>query len=118
MADNYIVRQEEKGTVNISEEVIFSIVKASLSEVEGFSGLSTTAGAEIAGFVGIKSIPKGIKVRFENGKVIIDAIVTVNYGCNIVDVAREIQNHARSAVQTMSGIEDVEVNVHVSGISF
>ena len=120
MADreNYIVHQEEKGSINISEDVILSIVKEAISEVEGFSGFSTTAGAEIAGLVGLKSIPKGIKVRFEEDKIIVDAIVTVSYGCNIVDVAKNIQSAGCTAVQSMSGIENVEFNVHVAGISF
>ena len=118
MADNYIVRKEEKGTVNISEEVIISIVKNALSDIEGFSGLSTTAGAEIAGLVGLKSIPKGIKIRFEDEKIIIDIIVTVSYGCNIVDVAMKIQDNIVSAVQASTGIDSIEANVHVAGISF
>ena len=43
---------------------------------------------------------------------------TVVYGCNIVAVAKEVQDKVMSLVQASTGIEHAEVNVHVSGISF
>ena len=48
MGDNYITCREENGSINISEEVISSIVRAAVVEVEGVAGLSNTAGGEIA----------------------------------------------------------------------
>ena len=47
-----------------------------------------------------------------------DIIITVVYGCNIVNVAREVQEKVMSLVQASTGIENAEVNVHVSGIAF
>ena len=37
---------------------------------------------------------------------------------NIVSVARTVQDKVMSLVQASTGIEQAEVNVHVSGISF
>ena len=54
MTDNYITCADEIGTINISEEVISTIVRHSISEVEGVSGFSNTAGAEIADRIGPK----------------------------------------------------------------
>ena len=51
MADNrktYTLRDEEVGTVRIAEELITVIAALAATEVEGVSGLSTTAGAELA----------------------------------------------------------------------
>ena len=42
MGDNYICCQAEKGSINISEEVITGVVKSAVSEVEGVAGLSYT----------------------------------------------------------------------------
>ena len=50
--------------------------------------------------------------------MIIDVIVTVKYGCNIVGVAKNVQENVQSAVQAMTGLEQVTVNVHVSGVVF
>ena len=118
MADNYITCQEEKGSIHISEDVIVSLVKSTVSEIEGVSGLSNAAGAELAELIGIKTVSKGVKVSFEDDTIIIDVIINVMYGSNIVQVAHEVQEKVMSLVQASTGIEHAEVNVHVSGISF
>ena len=52
------------------------------------------------------------------GKILADIIITVVYGCNIVQTAHEVQEKVMSLVQASTGIENAEVNVHVSGIAF
>ena len=118
MGENYITCQVEKGSINISEEVITSIVKSAISEVEGVAGLSNTAGAELAELIGLKTVTKGVKVQFNDGKIIVDVIINVSYGSSIVSVAREVQDKLLSAVQSVTGIEKAKINVHVAGISF
>ena len=118
MSDNYISYREENGSINISEDVISSIVRGAVNEVEGVSGLSTTAGAELAEMIGLKTLPKGVKIRFDGNRIITDAIITVSYGSNVVSVAKAVQNAVRNVIESTTGFEDAEVNVHVSGISF
>ena len=118
MGDSYISYREENGSINISEDVISGIVRAAVLDVEGVSGMSTTAGAELAELIGLKTLPKGVKVHFEGQKIIVDAIITVVYGSNVVHVAKNVQTAIRSVLQASTGFEDAEVNVHVSGISF
>ena len=45
MNDNYITCREENGSINISEDVIYSLVREVISEVDGVAGLANTAGA-------------------------------------------------------------------------
>jgi uncharacterized alkaline shock family protein YloU len=118
MGDNYITCHEEKGSINISEDVISSMVRTAVSEVEGVSALSGTAGSELAELIGLKSAVKGIKVQFDEGKIIVDVIITVTYGYNIVNVAKQVQEKLISVMQSTTGIENAEVNVHISGIAF
>lgn len=118
MGENYITCQAEKGSINISEEVITSVVRSAISEIEGVAGLSNTAGAELAELIGLKTVSKGVKVQFVEEKIVVDVIITVVYGCNIVKVAQDVQDKVMSLVQASTGIEQAEVNVHVSGISF
>ena len=118
MGENYITCQAETGSINISEEVIASVVRSAISEIEGVAGLSNTAGAEIAELIGLKTVSKGVKVQFVEEKIVVDVIITVVYGCNIVKVAQSVQDKVMSLVQASTGIEQAEVNVHVSGISF
>ena len=118
MALNYISKDCAKGTINISENVISCIIKNAISEVDGIGGLSNTAGAEIAQMVGLKSFTKGVKVDSNDDSISVDVIITVKYGSNIVDVAEEVQNSVLSSLQSMTGIDNIAVNVHVSGIEF
>ena len=107
-----VLKLDELG---ISAEVI---KLNAIIEVEGVAGLSNTAGAEIAELIGIKTLTKGVKVQFANDKVIVDTIITVAYGSNIVNVARSVQEKVVNTVSAATGIEKAEVNVHVSGIAF
>ena len=118
MADNYITCKEERGSIHISEDVIVSLVKGAIAEIEGVAGLSNAAGAELAELIGIKTASKGIKVAFEDDTTVTDVIINVCYGSSIVAVAREVQEKILSTVQSVTGIEKAVVNVHVAGISF
>ncbi len=118
MAENSIICQEDRGNIHISEDVIVTLVKGAVAEVEGFAGLSNAAGAELAELIGIKTVSKGVKVAFEDETIIIDVIINVSYGSSIVSVAREVQEKLLSTVQSVTGIEKAKVNVHVAGISF
>ena len=66
----------------------------------------------------MKTLPKGVKVQIVDDTIKVDAIILVRYGCNIVNVAREVQNSVTEAVQAITGIDRAEVNVHVSGVAF
>lgn len=118
MGENYISCGGELGSINISEDVISSIVKSAISEIEGVAGLSNTAGAELAERIGLKTISKGVKVQFVDDKIIIDLIINVVFGCNIVNTAKSVQEKLISVVQDTTGIEKADINVHVSGIAF
>ena len=118
MNDNYITCQDENGSINISEDVIYSLVKTAISEVEGVAGLANTAGAELAELLGLKTVSKGVKVQLDDNRIVVDTIITVAYGCNIVKVAQDVQDKVTNMIQATTGFDMPQVNVHVSGISF
>ena len=107
MNENYITCVEEQGSINISEEVINSLVRAAITEVEGVAGLANTAGGELAEKIGLKTVTKGVKVSLDDNQIVVDCIITVKYGCGIVNV-----------IAATTGFEKPQVNVHVSGIAF
>ena len=90
----------------------------SIPHDSGVSSLSTTAGAELAELIGLKTVQKGIKVQFVDSSIVVDAIINVKYGENIVKVAQDVQNRVRALIVSTTGIEDAQINIHVSGISF
>ena len=92
MPENYITSQTEKGNISISEDVIQVMVNAAVSEIEGVAGLSSVRGADIAEFLGIKSAttPPSVKIAAENGQAVIDILIMVRYGSNVVSVAKQV----------------------------
>ena len=118
MGDNYISCKAENGSINISEDVISTMVRTAITEIDGVAGISNTAGAALAELIGIKTVSKGIKVQIVDDTIKVDAVILVRYGCNIVNVAKEVQNSVTEAVQAITGIDKAEVNVHVSGVAF
>ena len=104
-------------SVVISEEVVSVIAGIAVSEVPG---VVDTAGGFAGGisevFSGKKKLSKGIKVEVGEKETKIDVNIIVEYGTRIPDVAFEIQNKVKQAVKEMTGLEVLEVNVHVQGV--
>ena len=117
MAENYITKHTEKGTVNISEDVIAVMVSAAVSEVEGVAGFGSPTTPELVELFGRKTNQKGLKIRFIDDKVTIDVMVNVKLGGSITDIALRVQDAVCREVESVTGMSAV-VNVHVSGVAF
>ena len=119
MAENkqYITQLQENGSVQISEDVIAAIVSHAACEVEGVVSINSKTGADIAEFIGKKNWGRGLKVTIlEDNSVSIDCNLIVNYGRNVVDIAKAAQVAIANALESMSGIQIAAVNVNICGI--
>ena len=119
MADNkqYITKNQENGTVLISEDVVCSIVTQAVSEVEGVININSKPAAELADMIG-KKWGKGIRIAINECNVtVIDVDLIVGYGQSVVAIASAAQTAIIGAVQSMTGVETVTVNVNVCGIA-
>ena len=120
MAENreYISREEELGNINISEEVLSAIAAAAALEVEGVAGFGAGAGNDVSAVVNRKSLAKNIRLSMENDDVCVGVAVLVKYGHVVPDVAKEVQEAVKSALENTSGLNVVGVNVTVAGVAF
>ena len=108
----------DNADIKISNEVVASIAGVAVSEVQGvYSMAGGLAGGISEVFSGKKNLSKGIKVEVGEKETKIDVNIIVEYGTRIPDVAFEIQNKVKNAVENMTGLKVVEVNVHVQGVS-
>ncbi len=119
MAENkqYVTQIQENGTVQISEDVIATIVSHAVADVEGVVGLNSKPGADIIDFIGKKNWGKGLKIVIgrEDG-VSVDCNITVAYGQSVVVVAKSVQDAIINALESMAGVQIDAVNVNVCGI--
>ena len=104
------------GNIKISEEVVAIISGMSASEVKGVAGMSNTFAGGIAELLGKKNLAKGIKVVLGENTATIGISLVVEYGCKIPDVAWEVQEKVKKAVETMTGLEVLGVNIFVDGL--
>ena len=109
--------RDESG-IKIADDVVAVIAGVAVSEVPGvYSMAGGFAGGITEVLSGKKNMSKGIKVEVGEKETKIDVNIIVEYGTRIPDVAFEIQNRVKKAVETMTGLKVVEVNVHVQGVN-
>lgn len=105
--------------LNISEDVIGIIAGLAASEVEGIAGMTLGFVDGINQILGSnKKYSKGVKISLDGKRVVIDLYVNVKYGVRIPDVAWAAQNAVKTAVENMTGLEVLSVNINVQGITF
>lgn len=110
-------KEDTENGIEISNDVIAVIAGVAVSEVQGVASMSGGfAGGITQVLSGKKNMAKGIKVEKTENKAKIDVNIIVEYGSRIPDVAFEIQNRVKKAVEGMTGFKVEEVNVHVQGV--
>lgn len=120
MAENkqYITQIQDNGTVMISEDVVATIVAQAVTDVEGVVGLSVNPVAELVDMIGKKNWGKGMKIAIgADNALTIDCDVLIAYGQSVVTVAETVQASVLSAVESMTGVKNITVNVNVCGIA-
>ena len=108
----------QSNNIKIADDVVAVIAGVAVSEVNGVYEMSGGFAGGISEVLsGKKNLAKGIKVEVNDKTTKIDVNIIVEYGTRIPDVAFEIQNKVKKAVDTMTGLSVTEVNVHVQGVN-
>ena len=82
------------------------------------AGMSGGIAGGIAEILGRKNFSKGVKVEVGEKEAAVDLYIIVKYGIRIPEVALAAQENVKRAIETMTGLSVVEVNVHVQGVGF
>ena len=110
--------QGETNTIKISDDVVAVIAGKAVADAPGvFAMAGGFAGGISEVLSGKKNLSKGIKVDVGEKETKIDVNIIVDYGVRIPDIAFEIQNRVKKAVESMTGLVVTEVNVHVQGVN-
>ena len=110
--------KEDGNGIKIADDVVAVIAGVAVSEVPGVASMAKSFTGGISEVLsGKKNLSKGIKVDVGEKEAKIDVNIVVEYGTRIPDVAFEIQNRVKKAVENMTGLKVLEVNVHVQGVS-
>ena len=121
MADHkeYWSTTGDQGTIKISEDVVASIAALSASETEGVGGLYSSLTEDIVGFLSKKNLSKGVRIELGDGDTVqIEIGFLALFGFNICDVAKQVQQNVKTSVESMTGLQVTEINIHVGGVTF
>ncbi|MGW2251233.1 Asp23/Gls24 family envelope stress response protein [Kitasatospora sp. NPDC001660] len=112
---------DERGRTALAVGVIEKIAGMAAREVSGIhalgSGLARTFGAmrdRVPG--GRPGIGRGIKAEVGEKQTAIDIALVVEYGVVIPELARQVRENIINAVERMTGLEVVEVNIAVNDV--
>lgn len=112
-----VKEQPREDKIRISEEVVATIAGIAAAEVENLASMSGGFVDGIVGILGRKTPGRGIKVELKENQATIDLSIVMQYGCKIHEVARDMQTRVRDAVESMTGMEVISVNVNILGVS-
>ena len=120
MTQEVIVSEEKNsmGSIRIADEVVRIIAGLAASEVTGVVSMSGGVVGGIAERLGRKNLSRGVKVDVGEKETAVDLYIVVEYGASIPEVAAQIQDIVKSAIENMTGLHVVEVNINVQGVSF
>lgn len=124
MSENYPsdvkLNENPDGTVSFATEVVATIAGLAATEVDGVASMSSPSSgfADMFSRKNTRNFTKGVRIDLDNNRVSVDITIVVEYGSPVPDVARNIQENVKKAIETMSGLDVKAVDVHVSGISF
>lgn len=107
-----------RGRTTIADSVVAKIAGMAARDVVGVhamgGGLARTFGAvrdRVPG--GGRSVTRGVKAEVGEVQTALDLEIVVDYGVSIAKASRTVRENVISAVERMTGLEVVEVNINV-----
>ena len=101
--------------ITYNSEVVAIIAGLAANEVEGIAGMCNVSGSIMSKN---RNVTKGVKVEVGTEEVAVDLYVIVEYGIPIQRAAADAQENVRKAIESMTGLHVVRVDVHVQSVSF
>lgn len=108
---------EDVGDIRIADEVISIVASLAAQEVPGVVSMSGGLTDGINRFLGKENASRGVRLKFEGKLVNASVFVNIEYGYCIPEIALEIQEKVKDAVEAMTGYEVQFVDVHVEGVA-
>jgi uncharacterized alkaline shock family protein YloU len=108
----------DMGNIQIAPEVIEIIAGLAAVEVEGVAGMSGGLVSDVTEMLGRKNLAKGVKVEVGQREAAVDVSIVIEYGYKIPEVAGNIQSNVKKAIESMTGLDVVEVNVQIHDVKF
>ena len=93
-----LYEKDKIGEVQIADEVVAIIAGLAATEVEGVDSMAGNITNELVGKLGMKNL-------------------NIRYGYNIPAVSEQVQEKVSSAIENMTGLTVLDVNIKIAGVN-
>ena len=116
--DTHVVYEKEKlGEVRIADEVVAIIAGLAATEVDGVDSMAGNITNELVAKLGMKNLSKGVKVEVDEQHVSVNLSINIKYNQSIPEVCERVQDRVKNAIENMTGLNVLDVNVKVAGVN-
>ena len=105
------------GEVQIADEVVTIIAGLAATEVDGVASMAGNITNELVSKLGMKNLSKGVKVEVLDGVVTVDLTLNIEYGMNILETSKKVQEKVKAAIENMTGLTVLDVNIRIAGVN-
>lgn len=105
------------GKLIVTEEVIATIAGVAATECPGTVGMASRKLKDgLAELLGRESLSKGVEVYLDEKRVSVELYIVVGYGVRISEVAKNVIEKVKYAIESMTDLEVSSVRIHVQGV--
>ena len=115
--NTYALESGEAGEVRIADEVVAIIAGLAATEVEGVASMAGNITNELVGKLGMKTLSKGVKLTVVDNTVSVVLSLNLEFGFSVPEVSRRVQENVKAAIENMTGLEVLEVNIQIEGVN-
>ena len=108
----------EYGHVSISDDVIASVAGGAAVSCYGIIGMASKNQVKdgITEILRKENYAKGIVVKKDEEKLVIDLYIIVMYGTKISEIANNVQSSVKYKIEKTLGVKVDEINIYIQGI--
>lgn len=105
------------GKISINSYAIEKVAGLATTECYGIVGMASKNVKDgIVKLLKIESVTKGVKLKVEDNKLVIDLYIIVKYGVNIKAVSESIIQTVKYKVEEATSVSISRINIFVEGI--
>ena len=108
----------EFGHVSISDDVIASVAGGAAVSCYGIIGMASKNQVKdgITEILRKENYAKGIVVKKDEEKLVIDLYIIVMYGTKISEIANNVQSSVKYQIEKTLGVKVNEINIYIQSI--
>lgn len=104
------------GEVHIADEVVAIIAGLAATDVPGVASMGGNITNELVSKLGMKNLSRGVKVTVLENVVTVDLTLNIEFGKNILETSKKVQEKVKSSIENMTGLEVADVNIRIASV--